>query len=636
MAKIIDALALRLGFVRPARRDFAASAFTRLTAGWNSTNTSANVDLFRGLDTLRARSRDLCANNDYGRRFLGMVGANVVGGTGVILQARIYDKPGQPDEGANGAIETAWAKWGARGSCDVTGRLSWRDVQMMVIRAVARDGEVLVRKIIGKSAGNGVGYALQVLDIDRLDTRLVRAAEKGVNEIRMGVEINEFGRPLAYWLRPSHPGDLFIAQGEARSEHIRVPADQILHIYMPDRPEQLRGAPWMHAAMTRLKNLGGYEEAAVIAARVGASKMGFFTTPDGDPTPLGEGTDADGVPYTEADPGQFGVLPTGVEFTPFNPDYPHAMYDMFIKACLRGISSGLGVAYHSLANDLEGVNFSSIRAGTLEERDQWISIQQWFIDAFCEPVYADWIGRALAMGQVLLANGATLPIEKREKFAAHEWQGRRWQWVDPVKDIEAARLAVKSGVASPQMIAAQAGVDIEDVLSGIASFEARIARDKLTLIDYDLKAAPPAETPPPDPALAEAAKQIEALTRQVLSLEARAAVPAPAPQQIHYHAGYTHVAPAEVRNEITVPPSNPTPVEIRNEITTPEQPAPNVEVRVEAVMPEQAAPEVEVVVNMPEELRMAVTSLPTRATTSSVTRDQNGNITRTTQTETDA
>ena len=244
--------------------------------------------------------------------------------------------------------------------------------------------------------------------------------------------------------------------------------------------------------MSNLQNLGAYEEAAVIAARVGASKMGFFHSEDNGAV-QGDGEDSQGVPFMEADPGSFGVLPPGTDFTPFNPDYPHAMFGEFIKAALRGIASGAGVSYHSLANDLEGVNFSSIRAGTLEERDQWIALQAWFIDTLMEPIYNEWIGNALAFGQIVLANGSPLPIEKRDKFSAHTWQARRWQWVDPLKDMNANVVAIENGLKSPQSIAAELGMDYEDTLIQIKQ-----AQDLAARIGVELgpKAAP--AMPEPD------------------------------------------------------------------------------------------------------------------------------------------
>jgi hypothetical protein len=298
----------------------------------------------------------------------------------------------------------------------------------------------------------------------------------------------------------------------------------------------------------------------------------------------------------------------------------------------------MDVAYHSLGNDLEGVNFSSIRAGTLEERDLWMQKQSWFIDAFLEPVYTEWLRSALAFGQVVLANGTPLPTEKSDKFMAHEWQGRRWPWVDPLKDIEAARLEVKSGIASPQMIAARNGVDIEDVLDGIAQFEESVTRRKLLSVTYaeGVNAAPTAaETTPADEAPIVKAAQIAA-DAQVRSAELQrdAAAGAPAPTFVmHNHvdtpATQVHVDTAPVyvnvpmgRNEINIP------------ATTINVAAPEVTVEFEARMPEQAAPVIEVNVDMPDEMR--IVGMPERATTTTIKRDIGGNIVESTQVEKDA
>ncbi|MCK7513853.1 MAG: ATP-dependent Clp protease proteolytic subunit [Desulfobacterales bacterium] len=55
--------------------------------------------------------------------------------------------------------------------------------------------------------------------------------------------------------------------------YARIPAEQILHTFITERINQPRGVPWMHSAMTRLNNLGAYEEAEIVAARIGAAKM---------------------------------------------------------------------------------------------------------------------------------------------------------------------------------------------------------------------------------------------------------------------------------------------------------------------------------------------------------------------------
>lgn len=462
-------------------RQIAAARLDRLTASWTTQNTSLNADLYSNLDATRARSNDLARNNPYAKRFLQMVVANVIGGDGVRLQCRIYDKPGQPDTYANDAVEKGWSIWGRKGICDVAGRLSWRDLEAQVTENVARDGECIVREIRGKSAGNAFGYALQILDINRLDTTLIRAAENGYGRIIMGVEVNEFYRPQAYWLREKNPSELYLNGSSSGVAHLRIPANEIIHIFKQEYPEQVRGLPWMHAGMTLLNHLSAYQEAAVVAARVGAAKMGFFTTADGE-TPLNDNENADEIPYTEADPGTFGVLPEGTTFSTFNPDYPHQMFGEFSKACLRGVGASWNVAYHSLGNDLEGVSYSSIRSGTLEERDQWMGIQQWLIDSFHERVQEAWLRSSLAFGQITLPNGSALPLSNFDKFSAHTWQPRRWQWVDPYKDMQASVLAIQQRLKSPQQVCAELGMDYEDVLIQIKASEdlaAKLGLEKL-------------------------------------------------------------------------------------------------------------------------------------------------------------
>jgi lambda family phage portal protein len=596
MTTKVDALPIKL---QGHQRNYAAAQVNRLTQGWTTVSGSANSDIHRSLDAVRARSRKLANDDEYVKKWLSMVTTNVVGPSGFRFQARVYDKPGSPDTYANDAIEAAWAKFSKKGVCDVTGRQSLTGLQQLAIKAVARDGEFLIQIVRGSAAANPYGIALQILDVDRLATTLNKPAEAGANAIRMGVEVNAYGRPVAYHLKTNHPGELYQATSGVRGDQYqRVSAADIIHEFVADRPEQVRGMPWAHAAMIRLNNLGGYEEAAVIAARVGASKMGFFTTPDGQAEVVSTGSEdgtADGALTMDADPGVFQSLPEGVQFQPFNPDYPTAMYADFVKANLRGIASGLGVAYHALANDLEGVSFSSIRSGTLEERDVWMLIQEWFAQSFLDRVHAEFMQAALAFGQITLPNGSTLPLAKLDKFTPHTWQGRRWEWVDPLKDIEADIAAINAGLKSPQSVAAKLGLDYEDLLIEIKAAETMRTTLGIKLASEAAAAAQAAgqaaaetaatagaaQAAKADQASKDMALQLTELRSMVTSLATRGSAPAaPAPQppaiinvtlpeQRHEH--HTHIQAPEAPN-----------VEVRNEVTIPET-----VVNVEAIMPQQ-------------------------------------------------
>lgn len=453
----------------PQRRQFHAAAVDRLTAGWLASVQAIDDDLRTSLDRLRQRSRDLFKNNEYAAKFGRLVRNNVVGAQGFILQSRVTDPGGAQDRSANQAIEAAWWRWMRPGNCEVSGRLSFRDVCNALVLGNARDGELLLRKVRTPQ-----GLRLQVLDTARLDTTLNMDPAANGNAIVMGVEVDRFRRPVAYHLLTSlQPSTL------KRREHARVPAREIIHQFIPMESEQTRGVPWLHAAMRRMKDLDGYREAAVIAARAGACKMGFYTSPDGQPVGADD-QDEQGNFISQAKPGEFGVLPPGYSFEKYDPTYPHDQFDAFTKAALRGIASGIGVAYHALASDLEGVNFSSIRAGVLEEREEWMAIQQWFVDGVLVPIYEDWLLDELNAGRITLPNGSPLPVAKYDKFREHVWQPRRWSWVDPLKDMTAAVLGIQNGLTSPQRVAAQAGLDIEDVYDDLAAAKALAEAKGLT------------------------------------------------------------------------------------------------------------------------------------------------------------
>jgi lambda family phage portal protein len=439
-------------------RGFDGARTDELTFGFASTNNSIDVEIAGALEKLRGRSRNLAQNNDYARKFLSQVSTNVVGPSGFSLQVAASDGP-KLDALANTIIEGSFSDWGRRGICEVSGQLSFVEVQQIVAETRARDGEALVRLVRGPESGNKWGFALQLVDIDRLPIGYNVDLRNG-SRIVMGVEINRYGRPVAYHLHRSHPGA--VPDTYAYQNIERVPATDILHLFRSMRPEQRRGVPAMHTAMLRLEMLGKFDLAAAAAARKGAETLGFFQSPNGEVLP-GDATAADGNQVTTSVPGTYETLPAGYEFRPYESQYPNALYGEFVKASLRGIAAGLGVSYNSLANDLEGVNYSSIRAGVLEERDMWMAEQHWLIEAFLRPVYENWLRSALLAQAVTYPLGGALPATKLDKFLSHRWQGRRWAWVDPQKDIEANIAAINAKLKSRREVIAEQGRDIDEV-----------------------------------------------------------------------------------------------------------------------------------------------------------------------------
>lgn len=469
------------------RRGFNAASLSRLTTDWLTQIVSADEEARRSLRKLRARARELWMNNDYVVKYLGLLQNNVVGPMGIMPQMVITegrptkDQP-QPvrDKFAEVVIEREFKRWAKKENASVSGDMSFRDQQRLFIETLARDGEVLVRKIRGFD--NPFKFALEFLEVDFLDEDHNIRLSNG-NEIRMGVELNGFRRPIAYHLLTSHPGDASYVLGGRR--FVRVPAADIIHGFMRHRPQQTRGVPWMHSAMTRLNMLGAYEEAELVAARIASSKMGFFT--EDDATYQASDEDSDGNLITDFEPGIWEKLPAGVKADLIEPTHPGDQFDPFMKQMLHGAASGLQVAYTSLTSDLKGVNFSSGRMGLLEERDFYRNLMWWFIEHFCGDVFTEWLTMALLNGVM------PLPASKLDKFNQPRWQLRGWQWVDPLKDAKANIESNNAGIKTKRDILAESGRDLEDTFAQLAE-ENRLATE--LGLTFTTDSTPPPPEPP--------------------------------------------------------------------------------------------------------------------------------------------
>lgn len=468
----------------PVLRSYAAAKVDRLTAGWSGVSTSADETVRTSLARIRARSRQLANDNDYAKRFFSLCRTNVVGSEGIRLQVRAIEKETPQgikyDDTANAMIEKAWADWSKKKNCTVDGRLSWIDVKKLIIETAGKDGEIFVRKIKGRESGNDFGFALQLIEADHLDESFNQALPDG-GKIRMGIEFNKWNKPVAYHVRNRHPGDAF-GGVSTHVQYERIPADQIIHLYTSERVSQSRGVPWMYSAMRRLKMLGVYEENELVAAGVAASKMGFFTQGEDGAQYEGSDEDEEGNLITEAEPGVFETLPPGVKLESWDPEHPTTSFPFFVKAMLRGAASGLGVSYNTLANDGEGINFSTIRHFTLEDRERWKELQTWMIEHLCTEVFEEWLLMSLTTQRI------PLPLTKFEKFNSPIWRPRGWRWVDPLKEMKAYAEAVNAGFISAQDVASELGMDIEDVYAQLAQEQKLREKYGVTLGAPDAKA----------------------------------------------------------------------------------------------------------------------------------------------------
>jgi lambda family phage portal protein len=446
---------------RALHRSYDAARRDRLTGDFTDTNTSANFELRRSLRVLRARSRNLARNNDYVKQFLRMCRDNISGPAGIKLQARALNPTGEPDEALNRKVEANWREWCHMENASASGKLSFRDIERKLDTHLARDGEVLVRAI---ADGNRFGFSLRIYSVDWLDEVYNERLPSG-NRVIMSVEIDANDRPVAFWLTPPPADYQFLDTNQPGRYRTRVPAE-VIHYYLPDDEisdddSQTRGVPWTHTALRRLKMLGGYEEAEVVAARIGASKMAFFQekSPDEESFDGEEEDETRGGALMDApEPGTFGIIPEDYELKEWNPDHPNTNYGAFIKGVLRGIAAGLGVTYFSLAHDLESVNYSSARIGLLSERDMWRGLQGFKVEHFNRRVYLMWLREAMLSGAL------DIRVSDYKRLLEPAWHARGWTWIDPKKEADGTVMAINNGFDTITATLAEQGRDLDEYI----------------------------------------------------------------------------------------------------------------------------------------------------------------------------
>src|SRR5581483_3491428 len=150
-----------------ASSTFAGAAIDRTTEDWMPWTLSPDWETRSVLRFMRARARQLVPDNEICSGFVGSLSDNVIGPTGIMLQAKVKNVAGQLVRATNKEIESKFEKWGEPETASADGIDSWVDLQRLIVETQATDGECIIRRL--KGFDNEFGYALQLIDSDLLD-----------------------------------------------------------------------------------------------------------------------------------------------------------------------------------------------------------------------------------------------------------------------------------------------------------------------------------------------------------------------------------------------------------------------------------------------------------------------------------
>ncbi len=431
----------------------------RRLRGWQPPLENINALVASGGPRLLARSRELVVTNGYAANACEAFAANLVG-DGIKPSSLLEDGE------LRDRLQRLWLAW--TDEADADGLTDFYGLQAMVAREMFVAGECFVRlRPRRPKDGLRVPLQCQLLQAEMLPFDKTETAPNG-NVIRCGIEFDRIGRRVAYHFRRRHPGDS-TDRGDVLPETTRVPAEDVLHIYRPLDAGQIRGLPHVAPAMVRLFLLDQYDDAELDRKKTAAMFAGFITRAAPEEQLMGAVEDGeDGTGIASLEPGTLQVLLPGEDVTFSNPADVGGGYEAFQYRTLLAIAASLGLPYHLVTGDVRQANYSSLRAELVEFRRRFSQLQHGVIaHQLCRPIWERWLETAVLAG--------ALKLPDMEAARAVHWIPPRWDWVDPLKDIQAQLLAIEAGLMSRRKAVEATGYDIEEIDRENAADAARAA-----------------------------------------------------------------------------------------------------------------------------------------------------------------
>lgn len=451
--------------------EFGASHTKRATKGFTGVSGSPQQDIDFNNYTMRQRGRLMYMGNPVAASAINTHRTNTIG-VGLIPNPR-------PDAGFLNLSDEQLAEWvkktkrefglwaDDKRACDATGINNFYELQQMLLQSWLMSGDVFVLVMNrDKTMKRPYGLRLRAIEADRVATPfdVKKTANFQIttgkspttgNMIYDGVEVDDYGMPVAYHIRNTHPLDY--TNVNAKFQRVEIEGKEtglpnILHIMTAHRPEQYRGVSYLAPVIVPLLQIGRYTEAELAAAVVNAFFTVFITSEENgeDPATEAYGDDQEEVsdsPYEyEMGPGQVNILPPGEKPEAVKAEHPSGGFPQFTDAVCAQIGAALEIPKDILLKQFNE-SYSASRGALLEAWKSFKTYRQWFVNDFCNPAYELWMSEAVASGRIY-APGFFQDPAVRAAWLQTQWIGPAQGQLDPVKEINAEILACQNGFST--------------------------------------------------------------------------------------------------------------------------------------------------------------------------------------------
>lgn len=457
LEKLIGFISPKWAMERAALRSYSASlqngVANRLDRGWvSSSPTTVQTQFERTrLFNMRDRARTADADNPIAHGILNRLVDNVVG-KGFTLRAT------SSNADFNREVEERF--YWQSDTFDIRGLMSWPDLQRDAYRSYERDGD------FGTALVNDRGLSrLQPVSSHQIETPDTKQAAGTPQRMFDGVECDTVGRPVRFWVR---------TQDEyGKRQFAPVQARDFVFLSRIKRTNQVRGETCLAQIFPYLEQLDGYVDAVVVAARMAAVfGLIFKDSPAkyaAGPTVMNSQGQQQMVVTLEN--GQIKLVGKEGSVQQVDAKQPMNQTPDFIRMMLRLIGLPVDMPLELTLMDFSQTNYASARGSLLQFYRAMGARQEFFKRVYLSRVFRWWIAREI--------NAGTFSTPAPEDYLSHDWIAHGWQWVDPVKELQAALLEADMGVNSLTNIAASQGRDFMDTLAERAAEMAAIRTAQL-------------------------------------------------------------------------------------------------------------------------------------------------------------
>lgn len=447
---------------------FDSTEQNRQTDDW-ITVTSEAIELTNAHQRLlQLRSRDLARNAPpFIAAINAIVDMVVEPESGVRVQPKVFtdDTMSEMADDVIRQLRQLWNDTAER--FDVDQRESAAQFIRTVVREWVEVGEAFVLEELTDVDDRAVPLTWRLIPAERIDhTRTQRERRDPTtgdviqNRITNGIEFDEDGRRVAYWVTRTDADGLTTVSTAAD----RIDARLIRHVFHRVRGGQERGLPWLYGATLIVHDLDDLIADELTSAHVATMLTAFIQRRNAGAFGTAQERDSDtNIPVARFEAGAIFDLGEGESVNMIDPSRPSGNFLPFASFILRCIAKTIGLSYERLSGDYSKTNFASGRLGHLAERDTIRRIQSDLIQLFVRPIYRRWVQTAIAAGKiagVTIAQFMADPIRyMRAKYVAKGFEHH-----DPLKEGAAVGVRLSLGITTLERECDLLGLDWEDVI----------------------------------------------------------------------------------------------------------------------------------------------------------------------------